>query len=110
MPLVRICLMQGKSVEFRHKLGEIVYQTIVDTINVLPKGNFQIITEHDEISLVEVKKERCDSETGLLNKRSGPLGLKSYKYLDTLTKKPIISTAVLTTKYFIRRHPCLPNF
>ena len=52
MPLVRISLMQGKTVEFRRKLGEIVYQTMVDTINVPPKDNFQIITEHDENGLI----------------------------------------------------------
>ena len=52
MPLVRIHLMQGKRTEFRRKLGEIIYQTMVDTINVPPKDNFQIITEHDENSLI----------------------------------------------------------
>ncbi|HKY54419.1 MAG TPA: tautomerase family protein [Anaerolineales bacterium] len=52
MPLVRISLMQGKPVEFRRKVGEIVYNTMVDTINVPPKDNFQIITEHDENSLI----------------------------------------------------------
>lgn len=52
MPLVRISLMRGKPLEFRHKVGEIVYQTMVDTINVPPKDNFQIISEHDENSLI----------------------------------------------------------
>ena len=52
MPLVRISLMQGKPVEFRRKVGEIVYQTMVETINVPPKDNFQIITEHDENNLI----------------------------------------------------------
>lgn len=52
MPLVRIHLLQGKPVEFRHKVGEILYQTMMDTINVPPKDNFQIITEHDRDSLV----------------------------------------------------------
>lgn len=52
MPLVRIHLMQGKPVEFRRKVGEIIYQTMVDTINVPPKDNFQIITEHDENNLI----------------------------------------------------------
>jgi hypothetical protein len=52
MPLVHIHLMQGKPVDFRRKLGEIVYQTMVDTINVPAKDNFQIITEHDENSLI----------------------------------------------------------
>ena len=52
MPLVRIDLMQGKTVEFRRKVGEIVYQTMMDTINVPPKDNFQILAEHNENSLI----------------------------------------------------------
>jgi phenylpyruvate tautomerase PptA (4-oxalocrotonate tautomerase family) len=44
--------MQGKPTEFRHKVGEIVYNTMVDTINVPPRDNFQIISEHDENSLI----------------------------------------------------------
>jgi phenylpyruvate tautomerase PptA (4-oxalocrotonate tautomerase family) len=52
MPLVSIHLMQGKSDEFRHRVGEIVYQTMIDTINVPPKDNFQIITEHNENNLI----------------------------------------------------------
>jgi Tautomerase enzyme. len=44
--------MQGKPAEFRRKVGEIVYQTMMDTINVPPKDNFQIITEHGKDSLV----------------------------------------------------------
>ena len=52
MPLVRISLMKGKTAKFRRMVGEIVYQTMVDTINVPPKDNFQIISEHDENSLI----------------------------------------------------------
>ena len=52
MPLVQIHLMQGKPAEFRRRVGEIVYQTMTDTINVPPKDNFQIITEHDENGLI----------------------------------------------------------
>jgi len=52
MPLVRISLIQGKTAKFRRRVGEIVYQTMMDTINVPPKDNFQIITEHDENSLI----------------------------------------------------------
>lgn len=52
MPLVRIHLLQGKPVEFRRKVGEIVYRTMMDTINVPPRDNFQILTEHDRDSLV----------------------------------------------------------
>jgi phenylpyruvate tautomerase PptA (4-oxalocrotonate tautomerase family) len=52
MPVVQIHLMQGKTVEFRRQIGEIVYRTMVDTINVPPKDNFQIISQHDKESLV----------------------------------------------------------
>jgi phenylpyruvate tautomerase PptA (4-oxalocrotonate tautomerase family) len=44
--------MQGKPAEFRRKVGEIVYQTMVETINVPPKDNFQIISEHAPGDLV----------------------------------------------------------
>jgi 4-oxalocrotonate tautomerase len=52
MPLVNIHLMQSKPTEFSRRVGEIVYQTMVDTINVPPKDHFQIITKHDENSLI----------------------------------------------------------
>lgn len=52
MPLVRIDLRQGKTASFRRKVGEIIYQTMMDTINVPAKDNFQIITEHDENGLI----------------------------------------------------------
>jgi 4-oxalocrotonate tautomerase len=52
MPLVSIHLMQGKPVEFRRRVGEIVYQTMVEVINVPPKDKFQVITEHDGNSLI----------------------------------------------------------
>jgi phenylpyruvate tautomerase PptA (4-oxalocrotonate tautomerase family) len=52
MPLVHIHLLQGQPVEFHRRLGEIVYKTMVETINVPAKDNFQIITEHNENSLI----------------------------------------------------------
>ncbi|HLO16554.1 MAG TPA: tautomerase family protein [Anaerolineales bacterium] len=52
MPLVQIHLLQGKPAQFRRRVGEIVYQTMMDTINVPPKDNFQIITEHSKDSLI----------------------------------------------------------
>lgn len=52
MPVVHIHLLQGRPTEFRCRVGEIVYQTMVDIINVPPKDNFQIITEHDKDSLI----------------------------------------------------------
>jgi len=52
MPLVEIHMLQGKPIEFRRRVGEIVYETMVDTIKVPPRDNFQIITEHDENGLI----------------------------------------------------------
>ena len=52
MPLVRISLMKGKPEGFGKKVGEVVYRTMMDTINVPAKDNFQIITEHDKDSLI----------------------------------------------------------
>jgi phenylpyruvate tautomerase PptA (4-oxalocrotonate tautomerase family) len=52
MPLVRISIIKGKRRGFGKKVGNVVYRTMVDTINVPPKDDFQIITEHDENSLI----------------------------------------------------------
>jgi len=52
MPLVRISLMQGKPEGFGKRVGEIVYRTMVDTINVPARDNFQVITEHDKNGLI----------------------------------------------------------
>lgn len=46
MPLVRIDLLQGKSPEYRAQVGEVVYQAMLETINVPDKDRFQVITEH----------------------------------------------------------------
>jgi len=52
MPLVRIAYMKGKPKGFGKKVGAIVYRTMLDTINVPPKDNFQLISEHDPDTLV----------------------------------------------------------
>ncbi|HEY8095520.1 MAG TPA: tautomerase family protein [Methylobacter sp.] len=52
MPLVRISLMKNKPNGFGKKVGAIIYQAMVDTINVPVKDNFQIITEHDSDTLI----------------------------------------------------------
>ncbi len=46
MPLVRIDLVQGKSVEYRHSIGDVVYEAMRKTINVPENDRFQIITQH----------------------------------------------------------------
>jgi len=52
VPLVRISLLQGRPAGFGRKIGDIVYRTMVETINVPPADNFQVITEHDRDHLV----------------------------------------------------------
>jgi len=46
MPLVRIDLLEGKSPEYMTRLGEIVYETMVDVVGVPEHDRFQIITAH----------------------------------------------------------------
>lgn len=46
MPLVRIDLIEGKSDEYRAKVGDIVYQTLVDVLKVPEHDRFHVITEH----------------------------------------------------------------
>ena len=52
MPLVRISLMKGKPASFGKRVGEIVYRTMVDTINVPGHDHFQVIMQHDKNSLI----------------------------------------------------------
>jgi phenylpyruvate tautomerase PptA (4-oxalocrotonate tautomerase family) len=46
MPLVRIDLHSGKEAGFAAKVGAIVYEAMMATINVPAADNFQVITEH----------------------------------------------------------------
>lgn len=46
MPLVRIDLAKGKSVQFRKSIGEIVYAAMVEMINCPRDDKFQVIAEH----------------------------------------------------------------
>jgi phenylpyruvate tautomerase PptA (4-oxalocrotonate tautomerase family) len=47
MPLVRIAFLKGKPTGFGKQVADVVYRTMIDTINVPPKDNFQLITPHD---------------------------------------------------------------
>jgi 4-oxalocrotonate tautomerase len=51
MPLVRIDLIEGKPAEYRAKVGEVVYQSMLSTLNVPEHDRFQVITEHRKESL-----------------------------------------------------------
>jgi Tautomerase enzyme len=47
MPLVRIAFLKGKPTGFGKQVAGVVYRTMIDTIDVPPKDNFQLITPHD---------------------------------------------------------------
>ena len=51
MPLVRIDLVEGKSEEYREKVGEIVYHTLVDILSAPKHDRFQVIAEHRKSGL-----------------------------------------------------------
>jgi 4-oxalocrotonate tautomerase len=46
MPLARIDLAAGKSASYRRGIGEVVYDAMVNTLNVPKDDRFQIIAEH----------------------------------------------------------------
>ena len=45
MPLVRIDLRQGKPPEYRHKIGDMIYRAMRETINMPEHDRFQVITD-----------------------------------------------------------------
>ena len=46
MPLARIELAEGKSVEYRRTIGEVVYDAVVEILKAPKDDRFQIIAEH----------------------------------------------------------------
>jgi phenylpyruvate tautomerase PptA (4-oxalocrotonate tautomerase family) len=52
MPLVRIDLPRGKSLEYRRTIGDVVYEAMIQTINVPANDRFQVINEHAPESLI----------------------------------------------------------
>jgi len=51
MLFVRIDLAQGKPIQFRKALGEIVYRAMREVINVPDGDKFQVISEHPSEAL-----------------------------------------------------------
>jgi len=51
MPLVRIDLGKGKPAQYGKTVGEIVYQAMIEVLNVPKDDKFQIITEHPSVEL-----------------------------------------------------------
>jgi 4-oxalocrotonate tautomerase len=52
MPLARIDLIKGKSVEYRQTIGDVVYTAMVEILKAPKDDRFQIIAEHDEANFV----------------------------------------------------------
>jgi phenylpyruvate tautomerase PptA (4-oxalocrotonate tautomerase family) len=52
MPLARIDLTQGKSAEYRQTVGDVIYDAMIETLNVPDGDRFQIITEHPAGGLI----------------------------------------------------------
>jgi 4-oxalocrotonate tautomerase len=46
MPLVRIDLIQGRSTDYRVAIGDVIYQAMIEVLNVPKNDRFQMITEH----------------------------------------------------------------
>jgi phenylpyruvate tautomerase PptA (4-oxalocrotonate tautomerase family) len=51
MPLTRIDLPKGKPAEYRAELREIVYETLVQTVNVPADDRHEVVAEHDPENL-----------------------------------------------------------
>jgi phenylpyruvate tautomerase PptA (4-oxalocrotonate tautomerase family) len=52
VPLVRISLMKGKPASFGEKVGRVVYESMVETIDVPENDRFQLVTEHERSGLL----------------------------------------------------------
>ena len=52
MPLVRISLREGTSVQYRQALADGVHQAMVEAIEIPAQDRFQIITEHPAGGLI----------------------------------------------------------
>jgi 4-oxalocrotonate tautomerase len=52
MPLVHIHVPQGKSVEYRRTISDVVYDTTITVLNVPEYDRFHVISEHSTADLV----------------------------------------------------------
>jgi 4-oxalocrotonate tautomerase len=46
MPLVRVDLAHGKPAEYRSTIGDVIYDAMIQTLNVPADDRFAVITEH----------------------------------------------------------------
>jgi 4-oxalocrotonate tautomerase len=52
MPLARIDLAKGKTVEYRQTVGDTVYTAMVEILKAPKDDRFQVISEHDPANLI----------------------------------------------------------
>jgi 4-oxalocrotonate tautomerase len=52
MPLVRISLRAGKSVEYRRAIADGIHRAMVETLAAPEHDRFQVVTEHDADGLI----------------------------------------------------------
>lgn len=52
MPLARIDLLKGKSVEYRKTVGDVIYNAMVDELKMPKNDRYQVIAEHDPENFV----------------------------------------------------------
>jgi len=52
MPLIRISLRKGKSVQYREAVAEGVHKAMVEAISVPLTDRFQVVSEHEKEGLV----------------------------------------------------------
>jgi len=48
MPLVRVSLVEGKSGDYKMKIGDVIHHAMVDKINCPQQDRFQLFTEHSK--------------------------------------------------------------
>lgn len=52
MPLVRVSMKIGRTVEQKHSIGDAIYDAMRETLNVPEHDRFQILTEHADEGLI----------------------------------------------------------
>jgi 4-oxalocrotonate tautomerase len=52
MPLVRIEVPQGKSVEYRHAISDVIYDVTIAVLKVPANNRFHVISEHAPTDLL----------------------------------------------------------
>lgn len=52
MPLVGIDLIEGEPPDYRDRLGEVVYRSLIDVLGDPERDRFQVVTEHKKAAML----------------------------------------------------------